>query len=454
MAALKLESGNRKIPGKVTFLSIIQACGNSGNLEKGRLFHGYVVQILTIPNIFIGNTLVAMYAKCGCVEDAWQVFDRLNDPNVVSWSAMIAGYARLGYPKEAIKLYHQMQLEGVKPNEVTFLGMLVACTRLELLEQGKRLHALILNNGKLMIIEVFNALISMYVKFGNLAKARKIFDNSPFKNVVLFSVMLSGYLQHDNAERALHCFEEMRSAGFSPDIVTFVCILKVCAKVGAMEKGQWVHAEIVSEGLFPHILVGRELVDMYAKCGSITEAQEVFDELALQDVVSWNSLLAGYAQLGKDSSVFELFNKMTMHGIYPDFITFLIVLYACNHLGLLLNGQVYFNTMSRDYGIIPTLQHYNCMIDLFARAGHFDRVMVIIEQMPFSANLIVWHAVLSGCQKRDNEKLGRLAFEHALQIDGMDRAAYLILSNIYICSKLCVQEDAENSDANYQREGG
>ena len=204
---------------------------------------------------------------------------------------------------------------------------------------------------------------------------------------------------------------------------------------------------IVRNGFSLHknALIGTALVDMYAKCGALVKAQGVFDRIKIRNIVAWNALIAGYAQVGKDNSVIDLFNRMTEDGIKPDLVTFTVVLNACSHSGLVEQGQIYFDTMSSCYGIVPTLEHRTCMVDLFGRAGHFDRVVSMIKKMPSSDYLPIWASLLGSCRTWGNVKLGKLAFEHAIRLDPKHAPAYVSMRNIYVAAGM--QEEAEEIEA-------
>ena len=279
---------------------------------------------------------------------------------------------------------------------------------------------------------VGNALVDMYVKFHALTKAQAVFDVILVRNVVTWTALIAGYAQYGYGEEALKCYGLMQEEGISPNTYTFACILKACGSIGADSKAHHVHAEIIHDKLpEKDIRVGTALVDMYAKCGALTKAQEVFDALPFQDLISWNSLMRGYAQIGHNDSVFDSFKKMVEKGIIPDQVTFSIVLNACCHSGLVDKGSMYFDMMKMSYGAMPTLDHYTCMIGLYGRAGQFDKAMAMIEEMPFPGDFSMWCTLLGACHKYGERELGRQAFKHALRLDGNHAAMFILMSNIY-----------------------
>ena len=287
----------------------------------------------------------------------------------------------------------------------------------------------------------------MYANCGLLAKARGVFNQLQMQDVVSWSALIAGYAQYGDGEEALKCYDQMQHEGISPNEVTFICILEACSNLGAIDKAKEMHAEIDRQGLLArNILVGNALLEMYAKCGLHSRAQEVFDQLRIRDVVTWNTLIASYAQLGDNNTVFELFNEMMQQDdIQPNPVTFTILLNACSHSGELGKGEICFQAMSMEYDIIPNMEHYTCMVDLFGRGGHVEKAIEIIKRMPSADYLPVWVTLLSACCKLGDVKLGRLAFEYAIQLDENHAGIYVCMRNIYAAAMM--QEEAEKIEA-------
>ncbi|KAI5062664.1 hypothetical protein GOP47_0023203 [Adiantum capillus-veneris] len=432
----------------IDFVLLLKTCALQKDLCKGSQLHGNIVKNdLLKHNIFIGNTLVSMYAKCSALAKARQMFDELPFRTLVSWTALIIGFAEQGRGEDALKCYEQMICNGHSPDAVTLAGILKACGSIGAAEKGKIIHAEILREGLLeKFIKLGSALVDMYAKCGALAKAREVFDELPVQNIVSWTTLIGAYSQQECGEEALNCFEQMKDKGLFPDAMTFSCILKTCGSLGAAMKGQEIHAEIARRCLLDNdTVLASALVDMYAKCGALAKAQGVFDELLVQDVGSWTALITGYDQMGKHDTVLDLFNKMIGKRIDPNSVTFIIVLNACRCLSLVVKGQQYFKTMKENYGIVPTLEHHTCMVGLFGSAGYFEQAMKEIKKMPSSGFLPAWHTLLAACRKWGNVNHGRVAFEHAVGLDKKSAVAYVCMSDIYAAAGM--QDDADKIEA-------
>ncbi|KAH7434140.1 hypothetical protein KP509_06G002000 [Ceratopteris richardii] len=307
-----------------------------------------------------------MYAKCGDFSKAQDVLQNLPFRDVVSWSALIAGYAKEGQAEQALKCFHRMQHEGIRPNA------------------GKKIHDVEKNQGFLQNnVELGTALVDMYAKCGALSKAKCVFDSLLHRDVVCWNALIVGYMHDGQGERALDCFKRMKHDGITPNATTYACTFKACASIGACDEGHKIHDEIERQGLLEvDIMVGNALVDMYAKCGKLSKAQEVLHQLPFRDVVSWNALITVFAHGGLGEQALSCFDKMQSEGISPDVVSFLCILNVCSHLGLVDKGYEYFVNMTTKYGIIPNSKCFTCIIDLFGRAGHLEKAVQLIQEMP------------------------------------------------------------------------
>lgn len=424
-------------PNTATYACSLKACGSLGARDKGLDIHVEIARKGLESDLVVGNALVDMYAKCGLIERAHEVFCKLPAQDVVSWNALIGGYTKDGHAEQALNLFAQMQHEGISADAVTYSCILNACGSMGAREKGEEIHREVDKAGLLeRDLIVGNALVDMYANCGLLSKAQEVFDNLPSRDVVSWTTLIAGYVNHDRHEEALHYFEQMERSSIFPNAVTFVSSLRACANVGLTDKGQRLHAEILRKGLLESDLVGNSLVYLYARCGFLSRAHEVFDKLLVQDEVSWNALIAGHAFLGTSDSVFGILHKMIEDGKDPSMATVLSVLNACSHGGVVEEGLAFFESMGECHGIMPSLEHYNCMADLFARAGQVDKAITIIREMPFHPNHVVWHTLMNACRIWGNLELGIEAFGHAVQIDDKDAAAFICILKIYAGANL------------------
>ncbi|KAJ7278093.1 hypothetical protein O6H91_06G050200 [Diphasiastrum complanatum] len=418
-------------PNNVTFVVLLKACASLAALEQGKQLHFDIIKRGFQSDVIVGNTLVDMYAKCGCTDDARELFNNMSERNVVSWSAMIAGYAQNGLGKEALALYEQMKQEDVQPNNVTFVVLLKACASLAALEQGKQLHSDIISRGFQSDVIVGSTLVDMYAKCGCTDDARELFNNMSERNVVSWSAMIAGYAQNGLGKEALALYEQMKQEGVQPDIVTFTCVLSACASLAALEQGKQLHFDIIKRGFQSDVIVGSSLVDMYGKCGCIEDARELFNSMSKRDVVSWSAMIAGYAQNGLGKEALALYEQMKQEGVQPNNITFTCILSACAHSRLVDEGRYVFDSMCKDHDVTPTKEHYVCMVDLLARAGYWADAELFINKMPIEPDSLVWMTLLGAARNHGHVEIGRRAFDLVVKLDPKNAAPYVLLSNIY-----------------------
>eukprot|EP01018_Ginkgo_biloba_P032098 Gb_20504 [translate_table: standard] len=446
-----------------TYDSLLQGCLLNNSLPEGKLVHAHMIQTgFESQDIFLGNKLVTMYAKCGILADARRVLDQMPERNVISWTVMITAYARHGHSKEALALFYQMTRTGIEPDRFTFASVLPACGNLAALEQGKEIHVEI-NKSKLQSdVFVANALVDMYAKCGNIENARNVFDKNLQRDVVSWNAMIAGYAQSGHTHEALHLFEEMpernvvswttmiatyakhglgekaltlfyqmQRTGIQPNHFTFASVLPACANLAALEQGKEIHEEIIRSGFQSNVIVGNALIDMYAKCGSIKNAFHVFDKMSTRNVVSWTTVIVGYAMHGYSKEALQLFEEMKLSGTNPDQVTFVGVLSACRQAALVYKGWQYFDRMSQYYHITPVMEHYVCMVDLLGCAGRLDEAHDFINKMPIKPDAAVWGSLLGACRIYANIEIGEHAAEHLFELSPKNATPYVVLSDIY-----------------------
>ncbi|TVU05475.1 hypothetical protein EJB05_48641, partial [Eragrostis curvula] len=347
---------------------------------------------MPVRNVVSFTTMVDGLARCGEVARAREVFDAMPERSLVSWAAMISGYVENAMFIEAKELFQAMPEKNV-----------VACT----------------------------AMITGYCKEGDVESARRLFDRIAVKDVISWNAMLAGYVHNGHGEEAMRLHILMHKEGVKPDHATLIAVLTACSALALLRQGRSTHAVAIKAMLESSISFSNALMTMYSKCGNVGESELVFMNLRSLDIVSWNTIIAAYAQHGRFQKVIALFHEMEAHGLTPNEVTFLSVLSACGHAGRVDISLKLFDLMSSKYMISPRAEHYACIVDILSRAGEFEEACYYIKEMPFEAEKNVWGALLGACQTRANVQLGELAAKMLVQADSESSGPYVMLSNIY-----------------------
>eukprot|EP01018_Ginkgo_biloba_P003038 Gb_26696 [translate_table: standard] len=418
-------------PNQFTFSTVLPACASMGIVEQGKQVHSHICKSEIVSDVFVESALVDMYAKCMNLEHALQVFDKMSQRNLVSWNALIVGYSQNAHYEEAIKLFSKIPHESIKPDQITFSSVLSACASLTSLEHGRQVHAQIIKSESKSEIFVTNALVDMYAKCSSIDDAQQIFERAPRRDAVTWNVMIVGFAQNAHFEEAFSMFCQMQCNGIKFDEIAFSSVLSACSRLTALDQGKLVHVHILKTGFGLNMCAGNGLVDMYAKCGSIEDAFLVFNNMPERNVVSWTAMMTGCAQHGRGKEVIELFEEMSSADIKPDYITFVCVLSACSHAGLVGEGRRYFDSMSQDHGMAPRMEHYACMVDLLGRAGHLSEAEDFVNAMPFEPHASVWGALLGACRIHDNVEIGKRAADILFKLEPQNSGNYVLLANIY-----------------------
>lgn len=417
-------------PDCVTFVSMLKFCAEIGAVQESEKFHAQVLNMRLETDVFVGCALVEMYAKLGRLETARKVFDALPCKCVVTWNCMIGGYVQHGLGREALELFRCMQLDPSTPaNDITLVTMLKACGSVGALQEGKQIYSQVVAVKTDPIIET--ALMDMYIKCGCLDDARRVFERLSVKNLITWNSILSGYAQEGHGKEVLKLYRRMEEDGMMADSFTFVTLLEGCSCIGAIKDGKRVHTQIIERGLEVDAFVGCGILHMYAKCGSMEDARKAFDRLPTRDVATWNALIHGYAQHNESRLAFQCFEKMHDDGIAPDATTFVGLLVACSHVGLVNEGQEYFKAMTQKYGIQPGIEHYTCMVDLLGRSGRLGDAADLLQSMPYEHDGVGWRALLHACRRHGNTVVAAHCFEQLVQMDPKHSASYTLMSTMY-----------------------
>ncbi|KAJ7522322.1 hypothetical protein O6H91_18G006400 [Diphasiastrum complanatum] len=425
-------SGTR--PDCGTFAVVLKACSNLQAIEKGKAIHAQIIDMGLESDVSIGNILIEMYGKCGRLNEAWEVFDRLPVNDMLSWNVLITGYVENGFYEQALKLFDILLSKGMAPNEIMCLSILRACGNMVNKKYGQSVHNLIIQSDYATDKFLGSALVDMYIKCDSLNEAHEVFESYSDRDVVLWNVMIAGYVHRGLGHRVFDLFKRMLQEGVRPTCITFLSILKACGNAAILNEGKFIHSEIVKNGFQLNLSVGNALIDMYCNCGSLDDAQHLFDSFPERDPISWNAMIAGYAQHGLAEQALQCFGKMLQEGVKPNEATFVSVLSACSHGSLLEDGFLFFHAISNHMSSVLSRQHYACMVDLLCRAGKLLEVEKFINMIPIQPEAVMWMSVLGACQSHRDVELGRRCFECIMKLDPRNTAAYVLMSNIYAAS--------------------
>nr|CAB3457343.1 unnamed protein product [Digitaria exilis] len=409
--------------------------------SPGRAAHAHALRVAAhaVDARFLDNTLIAMYFACGDAWSARQVFQGMCDRDVVSWTSLISGLVQNGCPLQGLHHFVSMMHSEVCPDFVLIVSVLKAYMELDDLPGATAAHSLVVKSGFDNEVDMVITLTSMYAKFGCIVAARALFDRvpTPRVNLILWNAMISGYSKNGLANEAVQLFKQMRKVArsMSPDSVTLRSVILACAQLCSVELAEWIEDYVQGSEYRDDVLVNTALIDMYSKAGSITHAHTIFERMHMQerDVVVWSALIGGYGVHGHVKEAVALFEDMKHAGVKPNDVTFLGLLSACNHAGAVEKGWSYFHSMKHDYGIEPRHQHYACVVDLLARAGHLDRAYKFIMDMLIKPEMSVWGALLHGCKMHGHSDmaLAECAAQRIFELEHSNAGHYVQLANLY-----------------------
>uniref|UniRef100_A0ACD5XDY2 Uncharacterized protein n=1 Tax=Avena sativa TaxID=4498 RepID=A0ACD5XDY2_AVESA len=386
-------------PDHYTYPLALKSCAASGSLLLGLQIHSSIARTGLGANLFVAHSAISMYARCGCPDDAYQLFAEMPHRDVVSWNAMISGFAHAGLFGKAVAVLRELVgLQSPKPDAGTMASILPA--------MGD-------------------------AKTKDITFLREVFDDMRFRGIIAWNAMLSIYAFNELHVKAVELFMRMEKDGVEPDAVTLATVLPSCGEVSAFSLGKRIHEIIKRKRMCPNMLLENALMDMYANCGSLKDAREVFDSMSARDVISWTSIISAYGTRGHGMEAINLFESMRGQGLEPDSIAFVAVLAACSHAGLLDIGKRYFDSMTSRYRVTPKIEHYTCMVDLLGRAGCISEAYDFIMAMPIKPNERVWGALLGACRIHSNMDIGLLAADSLFRLVPKQSGYYVLLSNIY-----------------------
>ncbi|OVA10846.1 Pentatricopeptide repeat [Macleaya cordata] len=458
---------------KLTFIFVFKACARVPDITSGKKIHVHCLKLGFESYLFVCNALILMYSSCGELGLARKLFDGMPNRDLVSWNSLICGYSQNNRFRDVLILFKAMQANKVKADAVTMVKVVLACSHLDDQEFSDSMVKYIEENnvhidvylGNTLIdlygrrgspesaqkvfhqmkernIVSWNTMIKGYAKARDLVAARKLFDDMPVRDVISWTSIVAGYSQSNRHSDAIMLFREMMKAKVKPDEVTVASVLSACAHLGSLDVGEAVHEYILAHNIKADIYVGNALIDMYCKCGCFEKAMKVFTEMTEKDEVSWTSVITGLAVNGYANEALECFSQMLKEGVQPRDVTFIGVLLACTHAGLVDKGLQYFESMKKVHLLEPKMKHYGCIVDLLSRSGNVEGAYEFIKKMPVTPDAIVWRILLSACKLYGNVVLAEIATNKLLELDTTNSGNYVLLSNTYASADRW--DDAEN----------
>lgn len=369
------------LPNRFTFPSVFKACARTGKLLEGEQVHGLAVKFGFEKDEFVASNLVRMYVMCGAMEKAQFLLN---------------------------KMMVEFENDG------------------KLVNDKRRIE------GNIVL---WNVMIDGYIRIGDLTAARELFDKMSQRSVISWNVMISGYAQNGYFMEAIETFRLMQMGKVRPNYVTLVSVLPAISRIGALELGKWVHLYAERNDIVIDDVLGSALIDMYAKCGSIEKAVQVFNRISKPNTITWSAIIGGLAIHGRAKDALDYFSRMEREGVTPSGVVYIGILTACSHAGLVEEGRLFFNHIVNEVDFEHRLEHYGCMVDLLGRAGLLKEAEEFILNMPIKPDDVTWKALLGACKMHGNIEMGDRVAQILMNMAPRDSGAYVALSNIYAASR-------------------
>ncbi|XP_028804985.1 pentatricopeptide repeat-containing protein At1g08070, chloroplastic [Neltuma alba] len=414
------------LPDNFTLPCLIKGCTRLNATEEGKQIHGLVLKIGFGSDKFVQSSLVSMYSKWSEMDLAQKIFDQMDNKDLVSWNCLIDGYARNGNVEVAMELFDKMPDRDIF-TWTSLVDGLAKCGKLETARE-------IFDQMPSKNLVSWTAMINGYMKYGQSDLADQLFHQMPVRNLISWNSMIAGYEHNGQYFEALHFFVALLGEGLIPSDATMLSALSAVSGSAVLNNGRCIHSFMLKRGFELDGVLGTSLIDMYSKCGSIESALAVFKAIANKKLGHWTAIIMGLGMHGMAENALELFLEMLEVGMKPLALTFVGVLNACNHGGLVDEGRRFFYMMINEYKIEPTIEHYGCFVDTLCRAGYLQEAKNIIESMPMRPNKVIWMSLLGGSRNHGNLELGEYAAHNLIEVDPNAAAGYIVLSNMYAAS--------------------
>ncbi|KAJ0985852.1 hypothetical protein J5N97_004208 [Dioscorea zingiberensis] len=415
------------LPNEFGFSAVLGSCAGARCARHGRQVHALALKTSLQASVFVSNALITMYSSCcrADEDDAWDVFTGMPCRDLITWNAMIAGFLSNGQPHRSLKLFAGMHRGSIPFSQATILSVISSCCALQ---HCRELHGLVIKYSFESEVEVGTALVKAYAGYGgDIDECFRIFEGIQEHDIVSWTGIIASCAEKE-PEKAILLFCHLRQRGLKPDRYTFSTVIKACAGFATERHCSALHSVIVRFGFGDDLVLSNALIHAYSHCGSITLAERAFEQMVNRDQVSWNSIIMAYAAHGRGREAMQAFSCMDTP---PDSATFVGVLTACSHGGLVSEGRDLFKAMSEVYGIAHQLDHFACMVDILGRAGKLLEAEDLINQMPMKPDSVIWSALLGACRKHGEAKIAEKAAHGLMELEPGNSVGYVMMSNIY-----------------------
>ncbi|KAL5227415.1 hypothetical protein ABZP36_015680 [Zizania latifolia] len=414
-----------------TILAVIPSCSCPEDLNFGKAIHSFTMKYGFLSGVSAANSLMHMYICCGDSLAAFSLLESITPvSDIISWNTAIVGCVQNGLYIDALEAFQFMHSAvTLNPDSITLVSILSACGSLKLQSLGKSIHCMALKHLIASNLRVKNALITMYFRFADTESAELIFSSLGDRNLCSWNCMISGFAQNNEGWRALQFYQKMED--FEPDEISIVGTICACTQLGDVRQGKNIHGHVVRFGLQTNAFISASLVDMYSKCGELEISIRVFESSSEKSIACWNSMIAAFGFHGLGLKSIDFFWKMNNSGMAATRSTFIALLSACSHSGLIDEGWKYYHLMSEHFGIVPTPEHHVCIVDMLGRAGRLQEARKFVESLPTKQAHGVWGALLSACSKKFELKMGESIGERLLCLEPENSGYYVTMSNLY-----------------------
>ncbi|PKI74068.1 hypothetical protein CRG98_005546 [Punica granatum] len=416
---------------KATLTTILSGCDRPQYCYVTEMMHGIVVRGGYDREIPVGNALITSYFRCGSSDSGMRVFNRMYERNVITWTAVVTGLVQGELYEDGLKLFVEMRRGAAEPNLFTYLSSIMACSGLHALRAGDQIHGLVWKSGFRSDMRIESALMDMYSKCGSLDDAWIIFESAELLDEVSTTVILVGFAHNGLQEEAVQIFVKMLRAGIEVDSNVVSAVLGIFGVDTSLGLGKQIHSLVIKRSLGFEPFVGNGLINMYSKCGDLQDSVKVFNRMPLKNSVSWNSIIAAFARHGDGLTALKLYEQMRFQDVKPTDVTFLSLLHACSHVGLVEKGMEFLDSMRRDFGLVPRTEHYACVVDMLGRAGLLGEAKRFIEGLPVKPDILIWQALLGACSIRGDSRMGKFAFEQLVLASPENPVPYVLMANIF-----------------------